>query len=114
MKRSLATFMVALIGALLIACAQIGIPAADTFNKKAIAAHSMVAGIAKSASMLRAAGKLSDADRDNVVASLKAAESAIDLATTTHKTDAAGGMTKLDASVAILGALNAYLLTKEK
>lgn len=96
------------------ACAQLGVPAADTFNKKAVAAHNTVSGIAKAATTLRAAGKLSDADRDNIVATLRSAETGIDLATMVAKTDAPAGMTKLDTSIAVLAALQTYLLTKEK
>lgn len=91
-------------------CAQL--PAADTFNKKAIAAHNTVAAIAKTATTLRQAGKLSDADRDNIVATLKSAEAGIDLATLAAKTDSTAGMTKLDTSIAVLTALQTYLLTK--
>lgn len=100
--------------ALLTACAQLGVPAADTFNKKAVAAHNTVTAVAKAATTLRAAGKLSDADRDNVVATLRSAETGIDLATMVAKTDAPAGMTKLDTSIAVLTALQTYLLTKEK
>ena len=94
------------------ACAQLGVPAADTFNKKAVAAHNTVSGIAKAATALRAAGKLSDADRDNVVATLRSAETGIDLATMIAKTNPQAGIDKLSATVAVLSALQAYLATK--
>jgi hypothetical protein len=100
--------------ALFAACSTLGVSSPDTFNKKALAAHGTVTAIANSALTLRAAGKLSDADRDNVVSTLRAAESGIDLATLTAKTDTAAGSTKLDASIAVLSALQAYLLAKEK
>ena len=113
MKR-LHLFLAAFVLALLTVCASLGIPDADTFNKKAMVAHGTVAAIAKSATSLRAAGKLSDADRDNIVATLKNAEMGIDMATMVGKTDPAAGVTKLDTSIAVLTALQAYLLTKEK
>lgn len=94
------------------ACSALGVQAPQTFNAKAVAAHATVEGLAKSALALRAAGKLSDADRDNIVATLRSAESGIDLATLVAKNDPAGGMTKLDASIAVLTALQTYLATK--
>lgn len=99
---------------ILAACAQMGMPAADTFNKKEVAAHATVTAIAKGALTLRQAGKLSDADRDNVVATLRTAETGIDLAKMVATTDPVAGMSKLNASVAVLNALQDYLLTKEK
>jgi hypothetical protein len=99
---------------ILMGCAQLGVPAADSFNKKALAAHQTVTAIAQTATTLRQAGKLSDADRDNIVATLKGAEAGIDLATLAAKTNADAGATKLDASIAVLTALQTYLLTKGK
>lgn len=99
---------------LLAACAQLGVPAADTFNKKALAAHQTVTAVAQSATTLRTAGKLSDADKANIVASLTAAEQAIDLATALSKTDATAGSTKLDSAVIALTALQSYLLARSK
>lgn len=93
-------------------CAQLGVQSPETFNQKAVAAHSTVEGIAKTALALRQAGKLSDADRTNIVATLRSAEQGIELATIVSKTDPAGGLTKLDASIAVLTALQAYLATK--
>lgn len=107
------TLLAALVLAtLMIACAQLGVDSPATFNQKAVAAHSTVEGIAKTALGLRQAGKLSDQDRGNIVASLMAAEQAIDIATITAKTDPAGGTAKLSAAIAALTALQAYLATK--
>ena len=93
-------------------CAQLGVQAPQTFNQKAVAAHGTVEGIAKTALTLHQAGKLSESDRTNIVATLRSAEQGIDLATIVSKTDPAGGLTKLDASIAVLTALQAYLATK--
>lgn len=112
MNRFLQYLLLACASALLTACASLGVQSPTTFNQKAVAAHATVEGVAKTALGLRQAGKLSDADRDNVVATLKSAESGIDLATLVAKNDPAGGMTKLDASIAVLTALQAYLATK--
>lgn len=93
-------------------CAQLGVQAPKTFNEKALAAYGTVEGIAKTALTLRQAGKLSDADRDNVVDTLRSSVQGIDLAKVISQTDPAGGLTKLDTSIAVLTALQAYLATK--
>lgn len=93
-------------------CAQVGAPKPESFNQKALAAHATIEGIAKSALTLREAGKLSDADRDNIVATLRNAQAGIDLATTIAKGNPTAGMSKLDASIAVLTALNAYLASQ--
>jgi cbb3-type cytochrome oxidase cytochrome c subunit len=97
------------VGALLLtACAAFGVPPATTFNTRALAATNTVQVVAKQAITMRAAGKLSDADRDNVVATLRTVEGGIDIASKT------GDITKLDATVAILTSLQTYLATKEQ
>jgi hypothetical protein len=99
---------------LMTACSSLGLSSPETFNQKALAAQSTVTAIANSALSLRQAGKLSDADRDNVVATLRSAQQGIDLATLIAKQDPAGGMTKLDTTITVLTALQAYLATKGK
>lgn len=113
MKR-LHLFLAALALAFLTACAGLDITPPQTFNQKALAAHKTVTTIAQSATTLRAAGKLGDADRANIVSTLKAAESGIDLATELAKTDATAGSTKLELQIKVLTALQLYLATKEK
>jgi hypothetical protein len=98
----------------LTACSSLGLTSPETFNQKALAAQNTVTAIASSALTLRQAGKLSDADRDNVVTTLRSAQQGIDLATLIYKQDPAGGMTKLDTTITVLSALQAYLATKGK
>ena len=102
-----------LLAALLAACASLGMAPADTLNKKALAAHTTIEGIAKSASLLRSANKLSDTDKQHVVDTLIEAEAGIYIAQTLAKTDINAGMAKIDMSVAVLTALQTYLATKE-
>lgn len=107
------TLLAALVLAtLMIACAQLGVDSPATFNQKAVAAHQTVEGIAKLSLTLHQAGKLSEADRTNIVSTLRTAEQGVDLATIAAKTDPAGGLSKLNASIAVLTALQAYLATK--
>jgi hypothetical protein len=97
---------------LLSACAQLGVPSPDTFNKRALAGYSTVEGIAKTATELRTAGKLSDADRDNVVATSRTAIAGLDLARQVHSANPQAGEDKLTATIAVLTALQAYMATK--
>jgi len=97
---------------MLAACSNLGVQAPATFNQKVLAAHGTVTAIANTASTLRASGKLSDADRDNIVSTLRSAEAGIDLAVLTFKTNPQAGGDKLTATITVLTALQAYLATK--
>lgn len=112
MRRIVQPALIALLVVLMGACASIGMIAPKTFNERLIAGYTAVEGIAKAASTLRSAGKLGDSDRDNVVATLRSAQTGLDLAASIAKTDPAAGANKLDATLALLTALNAYLATK--
>ena len=105
-------YLLALLMVLLSACSSMGALPADTFNKKLLAGYSTVEVLAKSAATLRAAGRLSDADRDNVVDTLRNATAGLDLAAQVGNADPAAGMTKLNATLSVLTALQAYLATK--
>ena len=112
---------------MLFGCAQLGVPAADTFNKKLYEGYATVAYVAQSAQQLRISGHLSDADRANVVASSQAAVNGLDLAASMHATacpaaqPAAAGNpactapaanAKLSATLLVLQALQTYLNTQ--
>lgn len=107
-----ATWLAFCFALLLAACAQLGVPEADTFNKKVFAGYNTVEGIAKTASDLRTAGKLSDGDRDNVVATARSAIQGLDLAKTLHASNPQAGNDKLTATITVLTALQAYLATR--
>lgn len=99
---------------LLAACTALGVKAPETFNERLAAGYVTVEGIAKQAQQLRAAGKLSDADRANVVATNTQAIAALDLAKQIHATNPQAGTEKLTAAIAVLNGLSTYLATKEK
>lgn len=105
-----AVFLLALA---LSACAALGVPTADTFNKKLISGYSTVQVVAKSASALRAAGKLSEVDRANVVDTNRQVLAGLDLARLTSQTDLAAAQSKLESTLLILTALESYLQTKQ-
>lgn len=98
---------------LLSACAALGVPDADTFNKRAMAGYQTIETVASTAGTLRIAGKLSDADRDNVVSTTRAAITGIDLAKQIYQTNPQAGNDKLTATITVLTALQAYLATKQ-
>lgn len=70
----------ALMLAFMVGCASVGMPVADTFNKKMVVGYDTITWVAESAESLRTAGKLSDQDRDNIVNINAEAIAALDLA----------------------------------
>lgn len=112
MKRLIALLPGLLFAAILMACSTFGVQAPQTFNQRLMAGYTAVEVVATNATQLRAAGKLSDADRENVVATGRTAVAGLDLAAQVHKTNPAAGQEKLTATIAVLTALQAYLATK--
>lgn len=102
-------FVAALALVIITGCAALGMQPADTFNKKTLAAVTLVQTVADGAAAGLAAGKLSKSDAQNVVNTSKAALSAIDVAESLHATDPKAGEDKLAATLAILTALQSYL-----
>jgi hypothetical protein len=90
------------------ACAQVGLQA-DTFNKRTAAAYTTVAAVADSAALAQRAGKLSPKDVDNVIVTLRASITGLQLAESLHATDPSGGEAKLTATLTVLTALQGYL-----
>lgn len=97
-----------LAGALL-ACAGLGVPPADTYDKKVAAAYALVATVADGTTALVTAGKISKADAVNVKATADTAIAGIDAAKGMFETNPAAAQTKLTSTIAILTALQVYL-----
>jgi hypothetical protein len=97
---------------ILAGCAALGVKAPQTFNERLAAGYVTVEGVAKQAQALRAAGKLSDSDRANVVATNAQVIAGLDLAQQIHATNPQAGTEKLTAALTILNALSSYLATK--
>jgi hypothetical protein len=106
------TWMLLAAAMCLAACAQLGIPAADTFNKKLAAGYVAVGAVAEAANNAVVSGALSKSDAKNVLASAEAAVQGLDLASTMSKTDMAGASTRLDLTIAAITALQTYLISK--
>jgi hypothetical protein len=111
----------------LAACAQLGTPPVDTFNKRVAVAYATVQTVAEGATAAYTAGKLSDSDRTNVVTTGRAAVQGIMVAQTLHlqacplrpqietpdpACTAPAADAKLTATLAVLSALQAYLATQ--
>ena len=113
-----ATLVTAVIGA----CTAVGMAPADTFNKKVASAYALVNTVADSATAAYTAGKLSDADRTNVISTSSAAIAAIGVArrvraeecppTAPATCTSAKADDKLTATLTVLTALQSYLATQ--
>ncbi len=108
------TYVMALLCALLVACAQLGLPTPDTMNEKIAAAQVSVTQLRTSATQLLQAGKISSSDATNVLTTTDAARAGIDVARTVSAQDPAAAQAKLTATVAVLSALQVYLASKQK
>lgn len=116
MKRILMILALALAG-----CAQVGLQA-DTFSEKIAAGYATVQTLAEAASFAYDAKKITEADKANVVATARAGVQGLDLAqsiyagacpkTAPQPCAAPAADVKLQATLAVLTALQAYLATK--
>jgi len=99
---------------LLAACQTLGVPSADTFNKKWLAAQSADTTVLQTDLALLQAGKISKEDAANVEAQADNVKAGLDIARTVYATDQTAGSTKLDSVVLALQALQNYLAAKGK
>ncbi len=111
MKR-LTLFLAAIALTVLTACTALGIQSPQTFNDKAYAAALAVDSVQKNASALLKAGKISVADAENVLKATDVATEGIKVARTYAISAPTTANTRLDAAVAGLTALTAYLNTQ--
>jgi len=111
MKRLLTLASLVLV-ALLIGCAQMGLPQAKTFEDHVAVSISSVTQVRKVARILLQAGKIKRDDAANVQAQAEMAREAISIATALRDTDPAAAQTKLTAAITVLRALDAYLASK--
>jgi hypothetical protein len=122
MKLHIPTVVATLATAFVVACAQLGMAPVDTFNKKLAAGYATVDAIAQGATALVQSGKLNSTDQANVVATAKAGVQGLDLARSMYTQSCPPGTpptcaapnatTKLEATIAVLTAMQAYLATK--
>lgn len=98
---------------ILTACAALGVPKADTFNKQVVVANSIVESVATTAASLHAAGKISDADRTNVYTQGTEARAAIEVVRQLHATDPLAAENRLNTIIVALTALQGRLEAQE-
>lgn len=100
------------LASLLLACAQLGLPTANTFNERTAVAIGTVTQVRVTATALLKAGKLSSADGENVLKQTDNAAEAVTVARAIFATDPGSANSKLTAAAAILSILQQYLATK--
>lgn len=104
LKTALAVMVVVLSG-----CAVLGVPPADTFNKRVVVANGIVEQVSRSVETLFVAGKLSQADAQQYNERAENAATGIDAAVQVHATDPTGADAKLSAIITALNILKAEL-----
>lgn len=106
-------FALLLIASLATGCASLGVPTADTVNKKAAEGYVTITAAANTVTTLRAAGKMSEADRDKTVGTLQAAKIALDAAVKSAPSDPAAADAKLREVLLVLNAISAGLAAQQ-
>ena len=98
---------------LLAGCAALGVPPANTFNKRALVANTTIEAVAKSVAQLYQAGKIDEEERHESVEHLKTIAGTVDAAVNIHWINPEEANTRLDAAIVALQAIEAYLRTKQ-
>lgn len=106
------TYVMMFMCALMVACAQLGLPTPETMNEKIAAAQGSVTQVRTSATQLLQAGKISSSDATNVLTTTDAASEGIRVARVISEQNPAAAQSKLVATMTVLTALQAYLATK--
>ena len=99
---------------LLQACATLGTPPVDTFNKKVAAAYTTIQAVAETATTLQRAQKLSPADVSKIHHSLHESLDGVAAAESLAKTDLGGAQTRLTATIQVLTVLQAFVADKQE
>jgi hypothetical protein len=94
---------------MLAACAALGVPKADTFNKQVVVANSIVESIATTAASLHAAGKISDDTRTDVYNQGTQARASIEIVRQLHATDPLAAENRLNTIIVALTAVQTRL-----
>jgi hypothetical protein len=98
---------------LLTACAALGVPKADTFNKQVVVANGIVESVATTAASLHAAGKISDVERTSVYNQGTEARAGIEVVRQLHATDPLSAENRLNTIIVALTALQTRLEAKQ-
>jgi hypothetical protein len=110
MRRLAAVYFTYLLAAhFLVGCAALGVPAADTFNKKAAGAVQTVNAASQLTLTLLQARKITPDENDAYIDRCEEAQSAIDLTRQLYVTDPTGATDRLAQIIAGLTVLTAEL-----
>ncbi len=93
------------------ACAFLGVPKADTFNKQLAGGYVTVTSIRQLGTTLVTSGKLKPDDADNVLKQTDNARAGLDIAKALGPVE---GRDKLSSTLTVLTGLQGYLATKGK
>lgn len=110
--KHVAAIPLALVLAIMMGCAALGLSAPETFNQKLAVGYATVTTIRDTATLLLNTGKINAADGTNVLNSTDAARAGLDTAREIGKTDPAAAEFKVNSVRTILTALGAYLASK--
>lgn len=111
MKKILAVHYLLFI-ALIVGCAQLGLPQPQDFNERLTAGYSTVAFLNDTATKLLTAKKIGSDDAQQVLDQTRNLKSGLDIARKMQTTDPKGADSKLTAIRTALSALNAYLTSR--
>jgi hypothetical protein len=98
---------------LLQACASLGTPPIDTFNKRVAVAYTSIQTVAESALALQRAGKLSPADVDKIRFGLHESMDEVRAAEALVGTDVGAAQTQLQAAIRIFTGLQVFVSMKQ-
>jgi hypothetical protein len=90
---------------LLTACAALGVPKADTFNKQVVVANSLVESAAETANTLYSTGKISTEEKDYVYKYGIETRAEIELVRALHATDPLKAENRINTLIVALTAL---------
>lgn len=108
LKAACAVLIVVLSG-----CSVLGVPPADTFNKRVVVANGIVEQVSRTVETLFVAGKLTKEDAQAYNERAESAATGIDIAVQAHATDPTGADTRLGAIIAALNALKSELEARQ-
>lgn len=112
--RNVKHFLCMALAIALVACAGLGIPDTDTFNKKAAVAITSVEAVRQTAFVMLTAGKISSMDAQNVQNQADNARAGIEIARqmSASTPDLPAANARLTVAITTLTALQQYLDTK--
>lgn len=101
-----------LLALLVVSCASMGIPTPETFNERLAAGYQTVIGVRTSAADVLRRGQITVKDAEHIQKQADLVRGWLDTARAVYPKDPAAGEAKLQATIAVLSALQTYLQTK--